>query len=47
MLFCAKSEKLLLEDPCVELVKMGYFKDSIPDLTLSFIILRVLRWFQH
>lgn len=39
--------KLLLEDPWVEAVKMGYFEDSVPGLTLSFIILRVLRWFQH
>jgi len=47
VLFCVKLEKLLLEDPCIELVKMGYFKDSVPGLTLSFVILRDLRWFQH
>lgn len=47
ILSCAKAEKLLLEDPCVELVKMGCFKDSVPGLTLPFIILRALRWFQH
>lgn len=39
--------EMLLEGPWVEPVKMGCFEDSVPGLTLSFIILRVLRWFQH
>lgn len=41
VLSCAapcKGRKLLWEDPCIELEKMGCFKDSVRGLTLSFII---------
>lgn len=45
---CWSVEELFLQlRNQAELVQMGYFKDNVPGLTLSFVILRGLRWFQH